>query len=505
MTDPSAASGRRPLRSLVVVVLVVVLVAALVAIVGTRSRRSRAVDIPHVPGCVSTVHEALPAPRHPSHAGLDKIKYLVFVMQENRSFDSYFGTYPGADGYPSSNGRFSVGLPDPQTNSCVTPFHDPDDVNIGAPHDDRAATIDIDGGAMDGFIAEAQEGAKGLCSGNPFDPGCTQASGAASLPDVVGFHDAREIPNYWTYAKDFVLQDHMFESTASWSLPAHLYAVSAWSAGCPDPHDPMSCRTDVHLSLGSNPSDTEVYAWTDITYLLHRAGVSWAYYVSPGTEPDCATGAISCVPVPQSATTPNIWNPLPNFTDVHEDGQLGNIQPTAAFMRAATAGTLTSVSWVVPSGEESEHPPSSIAAGQAYVTNLVNAVMSGPDWRSTALFIAWDDWGGFYDHVAPPKIDGAGWGIRVPGLVISPYARRGYVDHQPLSFDAYLKLIEDRFLGSQRLDPATDGRPDPRPDVRERAPELGDLVADFDFHRRPRHPVLLPTGPPPSPVSSSGG
>ena len=93
--------------------------------------------------------------------------------------------------------------------------------------------------------------------------------------------------------------------------------------------------------------------------------------------------------------------------------------------------------------------------------------MNGPEWKSTAIFVAWDDWGGFYDHVPPPTVDQNGYGLRVPGLVISPYAKRGYIDHQTLSFDAYAKFIEDDFLDGQRLDPKTDGRPDPRPDVRE--------------------------------------
>jgi phospholipase C len=121
--------------------------------------------------------------------------------------------------------------------------------------------------------------------------------------------------------------------------------------------------------------------------------------------------------------------------------------------------------------------------------------MRGPDWDSTAIFLAWDDWGGFYDHVAPPAVDGQGYGLRVPGLVISPYARTGYVDHQTLSFDAYLKFIEDDFLGGQRLDPATDGRPDPRPDVREKAKVLGNLSGDFDFNQQPHAPVILPPNP----------
>jgi phospholipase C len=133
---------------------------------------------------------------------------------------------------------------------------------------------------------------------------------------------------------------------------------------------------------------------------------------------------------------------------------------------------------------------------QAYVTAVINAAMKSPDWSSTAIFLAWDDWGGFYDHVVPPEVDQNGYGLRVPAITISPYARQGYIDHQTLSSDAYLKFIEDDFLGGARLDPATDGRPDPRPDVREDAPILGNLAADFDFAQPPRAPLLLPTNPP---------
>jgi len=122
--------------------------------------------------------------------------------------------------------------------------------------------------------------------------------------------------------------------------------------------------------------------------------------------------------------------------------------------------------------------------------------MQGPDWSSTAIFLSWDDWGGFYDHVQPPMVDQNGYGLRVPGIVISPYARQGLIDHQTLSFDAYVKFIEDDFLAGQRLDPRTDGRPDPRPGVRETASVLGDLVADFNFAQAPRRPVVLPTNPP---------
>ena len=137
-----------------------------------------------------------------------------------------------------------------------------------------------------------------------------------------------------------------------------------------------------------------------------------------------------------------------------------------------------------------------ISAGETYVTGLINAIMHGPDWSSTAIFLAWDDWGGFYDHVTPPRVDEQGYGLRVPGLVISPYAKQGFIDHQTLSFDAYVKFIEDDFLGGQRLNAETDGRPDPRPDVRENAPQLGDLSTDFDFTQSPRPPEILSVRPP---------
>jgi phospholipase C len=191
-----------------------------------------------------------------------------------------------------------------------------------------------------------------------------------------------------------------------------------------------------------------------------------------------------------------MWNPLPDFTDVRQDGERPLAQaPLSDFYAAAADGTLPNVSWVTPDWADSNHPGSPIAQGQAWVTKLVNAVMQGPDWESTAIFLAWDDWGGFYDHVEPPVVDRNGYGLRVPGLVISPYARRGFVDHQTLSFDAYLKFIEDDFLGGRRIDPQTDGRPDPRPSVRENAQILGDLTRDFDFRQKPRRPILLPLHP----------
>jgi phospholipase C len=426
--------------------------------------------------------------------GIYKIRHIVVIMQENRSFDSYFGTYPGADGIPPN-----ACAPNPATGACDRPYHDPRDRNSGGPHSALAAAVDIDGGKMDGFVDQAVRAQRFNCR-NVNDPTCTQN---ADRPDVMGYHDNREIPNYWAYAKNFVLQDHMFEPNASWSLPAHLFLVSEWSARCSKANDPMSCVNALQAPgappdwISNTTGVAPHYAWTDLTYLLHKHRVSWRYYVYNGTEPDCADDQMFCPPVPQNAKTPGIWNPLPYFDTVRQNGQLKNITSLKNFFVAAKRGTLPAVSWIIPTDKVSDHPPALISAGQAYVTNLVNTIMRSPNWNSTAIFLTWDDWGGFYDHVVPPNVDQNGYGLRVPALVISPYARKGFIDHQTLSFDAYAKFIEDRFLGGARLDPQTDGRPDPRPSVRENAAILGDVEADFDFAQPPRKPLILSPYPAP--------
>jgi phospholipase C len=179
---------------------------------------------------------------------------------------------------------------------------------------------------------------------------------------------------------------------------------------------------------------------------------------------------------------------------------LDHVRPTSEFLASLQDGSLPAVSWIIPEYGVSDHPSTSIHAGQAYVTGLINEIMQSPEWDSTVIFLAWDDWGGFYDHVVPPRVDENGYGLRVPALMISPYARRGWIDHQTLSFDAYLKFIEDLFLNSQRLDPKTDGRPDSRPTIRENSPQLGDLLNDFDFSQQPLPPLILPTDPIPGPA-----
>jgi phospholipase C len=429
--------------------------------------------------------------------GIHKIQHVVVIMQENRSFDSYFGTYPGANGIPAG-----VCVPDPLKGGCVAPYHNSNDMNTGGPHGTGGALKDIDEGRMDGFIAEA-EGAKNCTDLGPNCSGCAR-EGGLECKEVVGYHDARELANYWAYANNFVLQDNMFESAMAASLHSHGYLVSAWWARCPlDDANPLDCH-----ETKTADADSKTRAWTDVTYLLARAHVSWRYYVKEGIEPDCESDeAVTCAPVKQNPKTPSIWNPLPSFTDVQEDGELEDIQSLNGFYSAVQEPScgLPNVSWIAPSGAVSEHPPSLVSKGQTYVTTLINAVMRSPCWGSTAIFVAWDDWGGLYDHVVPPAIDKQGYGLRVPAFVVSPYARAGFIDDQQLSFDAYLKFIEDDFLASARLDPTTDGRPDMRPDVRERAPGLGDLAADFNFDQAPRPPLVLPAHPEAGPASAVPG
>ncbi len=484
----------------------------------TRAAETRAAETTVAQAAPTLAPSSTPVPAEPSPTIApavpvsptllqDKIKHIIIIMQENRSFDTYFGTYPGADGIPMQNGVPTVCVNDPQTKQCIQPYHNSADVNSGGPHAAASAKADMDGGKMDGFVAQFRQAANACKGQNPNTPGCVQGQ----TPDVMGWHDAREIPNYWAYAQNFVLQDKMFEPNASWSLPAHLFMVSAWSAQCANVNDPMTCKDAIDGpankpggGLAEANAGQLTYAWTDLTYLLHQHNISWAYYLSEGNEPDCADDAMLCTPKKQTVNVPGIWNPLPGFVTVQQDNQLANIQTVDKYFAAAKNGTLPAVVWITPEEKVSEHPPAKISDGQAYVTSVINAAMQGPDWNTTAIFLAWDDWGGFYDHVAPPKVDAEGYGLRVPALVISPYAKKGLIDHQTLSFDAYLKFIEDDFLNGARIDPKTDGRPDSRPDVRENASILGNLIDDVDFTQPPRPPLVLPTNPKPGPASIPG-
>jgi len=443
------------------------------------------------------------APIDPSK-GIDNINHLVFIVMENRSFDHYFGTYPGADGIPMRNGKPTVCQPT-AGGGCASPYHDTNFIDQGGPHGNKSSITAYDNGRMDGFIKALDTYGNG-CRLHPDTPPCPQATnGPAGQPDIMGYHTAQELPNYWKYARRYTLFDHMFAPVDSWTLPSHLYLISGWSAYCPNLNDPMSCKSELVFHPASQYNDQWVgatwradmanqyprpYVWAPITWLLYQQGVSWGYFVGSGS---CVTPPCGGLTGPVTA---DVQNPLPGFIATEATAQFANIRSNEDFLKMAAHGNLPSVSWVVPVKDAGDHPPDDISRGQKYVTDLINAVTDGPpeQWDHTAIFVTWDDWGGFYDHVKPPQsidgIPGDNYGFRVPAFMVSPWARQG-IDHNTMSFDAFLRLIEDRFLSGARLDPATDGWPDARPGVRETAPQLHPLDNAFDFSGQPRPPLVL--------------
>jgi uncharacterized protein (TIGR03437 family) len=386
--------------------------------------------------------------------GLEKIQHFVFIMQENRSFDSYFGTYPRVDGLPPN-----VCETAPQFQGCVAPFHDPNNINRGGPHGWNNAHGSIDNGLMDGYLTQSYL-AKSVGDCKPPAPDCAPGNDPR---DVMGWHDYREIPNYWSYANLYVLQDRMFESVASYSLPAHLYMLAAQSGGY----------------TGAGQAKPTTYAFPEITELLTSGKIDWKYYVTSGTTPDTDDGEVigNQMQQQQDPKLYTFWNPLPAFPAVKNDtAQWNRLVDTSQFYTDAANGALPQVSWVIPSGAVSEHPPSGVKEGMAYVTELINAVMMGPQWNTTAIFLSWDDWGGFYDHVYPPQVDQYGLGIRTPGLVISPYSRQNVVDHKTYSFESWLKIVEERFQVNS---------------LTARDNNANDMIDAFDFTQSPRAPVVL--------------
>ena len=268
-----------------------------------------------------------------------------------------------------------------------------------------------------------------------------------------------------------------------------------------------SCNTNADPEGTWGPSRPLSYLWTDITYLLYQNNVTWGVYLDGGQ--DRLGGRVGVQP---------IWSVLPGFETVQDDNQVPNSQIAftsydydTQFYTDAANGTLPQVSWILPKFFDSEHPQAHIDEGQKYVTSLVNAIMSGPDWKSSIIFISHDDMGGFYDHEVPAfNYDKLGLGIRLPAMMISPYAKKGFIDHNFCSTDCYIRLIEDVFLKSERMDQA--GRPDPRPDYRDEQTNYASLADDLDFTKKPSPPMILslhpmsllrdepPHGPPPSAI-----
>ena len=430
-------------------------------------------------------------------ASSNPLQHLIFIVMENRSFDHYFGTYPGADGIPSA----APCLPSQwYPSQCFTPYPNHNASNQGGPYMNPYQVADIDGGKMDGFVIQREQQLPKCApqDGRTVDPkrvvGVTMDEEGAPtnvhcIVDVMGYHTDKDIPNYWTYAQKGVLFDHFYESVQSWSLPAHLALFSGWSAECTklNPPDVSSCSSSVTGKNWSPKTLPIPYLWTDITYLLYQNGVTWSAYLDGGLG-----GPVG----PPATAVQGIWIPLGGFETVNNDGQYANAvgSTVTEFISQAQAGTLPQVSWVIPNYNDSDHPQASVKKGQAFVTSVVNAIEGGPDWNSSAVFIVWDDMGGFYDHEPPPfNIDFDGPGMRIPAILISPYAIAGTIDHQILTTDTFLTLIENTFLGGERMSQA--GRPDPRPDYRDASSLFGNLLNDFNFNQEPLAPTILSTHP----------
>jgi phospholipase C len=377
------------------------------------------------------------APRWP-------IRHVVFLIKENRSFDNLFGTFPGADGASFGN---DDGVRRPLTRGTESSIGSED-----IPHCYLCSLEAWDHGAMDGF-----------------DQG--------PVADRWAYTQLRrpQLPNYWHWAKRFVLADRFFSSAQGPSFPNHQYAIAAQSGGAHDgPRrtgafrssntygcDAPKGQTVTVVDSEGNPKQVApCFDYRTEGDLLNRAGIDWAYYAA---LPD---------------QLGYIWSAYSAIDHIRNSPQWSrHILPVDDVIRDIGKDRLPPVTWISPRYEVSEHPQYDFCLGENWSTRVIDAIMRSPMWKSTAIFLTWDDYGGFYDHVAPPQVDDFGFGIRVPLIVISPYARRGAIDHHLGEFSSVLRFIEDDFGLRQLTDRDRDAM---------------DLSSDFDFTQRPRPPDPLP-------------
>jgi phospholipase C len=353
------------------------------------------------------------------------IAHVVIVVQENRSFDNFFATFPGANG--TRSGLIHTG----QRIALVkAPLAVPAGLNIH--HSDFLT--EYDGGKMDGFDLINFDGVGG---NRP----------AGTYP--YRYVDPAHIAPYWTMAKNYVLADNMFQTQSSGSFTAHQDLIaggtgigggrslidfpSALPWGCDAPQGTTTPVIDAAGAIKVNgPFPCMRYA--TIRDLLDAHAVSWRYYspaVFVGTQK--GWGAM--------------WNAFDAINKVrHGPEWTANIStPETNVLQDAKNDRLPAVSWVVPDLENSDHPDTSSDTGPSWVAQIVNAIGSSKEWNSTAIVIVWDDWGGLYDHVRPPQFDRQSLGFRVPMIVVSPYAKKGYVAHTQYEFGSILRFVEDNW------------------------------------------------------------
>ena len=395
-------------------------------------------------------------------AAKTNIKHVFIIMQENRSFDNYFGKYKPSDTaqkietIPSGLMYSDKGIA--KSPAASGDYNGPDYPHLYA----NANAIIGDGNSR--YLQPATF--------------LAQASGATAVMD---YYSATDLPGYYQLAKNFVLQDHMFEAAKSWSKVSHLYLFSGWSAEC------STCSTTIGAdSTHGNdfvPTAT-TYDWNSLGGLIGNT-VMWRVFKGVGWSRGASTTSCGSADRDNTDDVQQIWNPLKTFNDsaaYYVDTNVGQL----SFLETMDHHMVPAVNWIVPGDSVSEHAgEGDLRFGHDYVVSIIQGIMNNSGlWNSSVIFLSWDDWGGLFDHVTPPKTtDGYGYGIRVPGLVISPYAKKGVVDNQILSHDAYAKFIEDLFLNSTRVNSKAGTTKDNRPEQRENDPILGDLLYDFDFSR----------------------
>jgi len=389
------------------------------------------------------------------------ISHVVFVVKENRSYDAYFGRYLPGDGakYGKTLSGRRVKLTrmlDQQVKSNGKPYD--------LPHSWSAALQAMNGGKMNGF-----SGWK-TATGAPW-PGGRQSYSTAYQG---------QLPAYWGYADHFELGDRTFSSLHGPSFANHLFTVAAQSArvlgnpvnvpfgvwGCDDPPGTFVYQmpTNAFNPATAQRQARKVFPCFNIpsmATLLDAAHISWKYYAPQMGDPAFAWNAYDAIrPVRYSK----------DWTSRH-------FPPTTQFESDIALGQLPSVSWLIPRGPFSEHPGApSVCRGENWTVQQVNAIMRSPYWKNTAIVLVWDDFGGYYDHVAPPKIDDFGLGPRVPLLVISPWAKRGVNSHV-YDFSSVLKFISQDFGLRTNLTP--------------RMARMPSMMSAFQF-RRPLQPWIAP-------------
>lgn len=364
------------------------------------------------------------------------IQHLVVVMQENHSFDNYFGTYPGVDGIPAGT-KMPID-PNSLLAGYITPWHIGNATITDLSHSAATFKDQYDNGKMDGFVSA-------LNSRNQ--------NGKLSM----GYYDGSDIPYYWNLADNYVLFDQFFSSARDGSGPNHMFWVDGSYPVVPK---------DMTLQdvLANTPT---------IFDELQAAGVSWKFYVQ-NYDPTITYRTLSKAGNRESQV---IWVPLLNFDRFIDDPTLSShIVDLNQYYIDVHNGTLPAVSYIVPSGA-SEHPPSSLTSGERFVKAILQELMSSNLWPSSAFLLSYDDWGGWFDHVTPPQIDQYGYGARVPAILVSPYAKKGYIDHTMLDFTSILKFIEQNWNV---------------PSLAPRDANANNLLSAFDFNQPARIPVFIP-------------